>query len=48
MKDNYDISPLTKKKNKRVNTLTEDEVLKIREFIDQNYKVEGDLEEKYL
>ena len=30
-------------KNKRVNTLTEDEVLKIREFIDQNYKVEGDL-----
>ncbi len=30
-------------KNKRVNNLTEDEVLKIREFIDQNYKVEGDL-----
>ena len=30
-------------KNKRVNSLTEDEVLKIREFIDQNYKVEGDL-----
>jgi len=30
-------------KNKRVNGLTEDEVLKIREFIDQNYKVEGDL-----
>ena len=30
-------------KNKRVNKLTEDEVLKIREFIDQNYKVEGDL-----
>jgi|TARA_B100001750_G_C15286074_1_gene484929 small subunit ribosomal protein S13 len=30
-------------KNKRVNTLSEDEVLKIREFIDQNYKVEGDL-----
>ena len=30
-------------KNKRVNTLTEEEVLKIREFIDQNYKVEGDL-----
>ena len=30
-------------KNKRVNTLTDDEVLKIREFIDQNYKVEGDL-----
>ena len=30
-------------KNKRVNALSEDEVLKIREFIDQNYKVEGDL-----
>ena len=30
-------------KNKRANTLTEDEVLKIREFIDKNYKVEGDL-----
>ena len=29
--------------NKRVNSLTEEEVLKIREFIDQNYKVEGDL-----
>ena len=29
--------------NKRVNTLTEEEVLKIREYIDQNYKVEGDL-----
>jgi len=30
-------------KNKRVNNLTDEEVLKIREFIDQNYKVEGDL-----
>ena len=30
-------------KKKRVNSLTEDEVLKIREFIDKNYKVEGDL-----
>ena len=30
-------------KNKRVNSLTEDEILKIREFIDKNYKVEGDL-----
>jgi len=29
--------------SKRTNDLTEDEVLKIREFIDQNYKVEGDL-----
>ena len=26
-------------KNKRANSLTEDEVLKIREFIGQNYKV---------
>ena len=30
-------------KDKRVNSLTEDEMLKIREFIDKNYKVEGDL-----
>ena len=30
-------------KNKRVNSLTDDEVLKIREFIDGNFKVEGDL-----
>ena len=30
-------------RNKRVNSLTEDEVSKIREFIDKNYKVEGDL-----
>ena len=30
-------------KNKRVNSLTDEEVLKIREFIDANYKVEGDL-----
>ena len=30
-------------KNKRVNALTEDEVSKIREFIEKNYKVEGDL-----
>ena len=29
--------------NRRTNSLTEDEVLKIREFIDKNYKVEGDL-----
>tara|TARA_Y100001970_G_scaffold271623_1_gene367288 strand:+ start:279 stop:662 length:384 start_codon:yes stop_codon:yes gene_type:complete len=27
----------------RVNQLTEDQVLKIREYIDQNHKVEGDL-----
>ena len=30
-------------RDKRANSLTEDEILKIREFIDQNYKVEGDL-----
>ena len=28
---------------KRVNELSEEEVLKIREYIDANYKVEGDL-----
>jgi small subunit ribosomal protein S13 len=28
---------------KRVNQLTDNEVLKIREYIDQNFKVEGDL-----
>ena len=28
---------------KRVNTLTEAEILKVREDIDKNYKVEGDL-----
>ena len=30
-------------KNKRVNQLTEDEIIKIRECIDKNYIVEGDL-----
>lgn len=29
--------------SKRVNQLTDDEVLRIREFIDRNYTVEGDL-----
>ena len=29
--------------NKRVNELSEEQVLKIREFIDSNHKVEGDL-----
>ncbi len=29
--------------SKRVNQLTDNEVLKIREFIDKSYKVEGDL-----
>ena len=36
-------SKLNISKSKRANSLTEDEVLKIREFIDKNYKVEGDL-----
>ena len=30
-------------KDKRVNQLTDSEILKIREYIDQNFKVEGDL-----
>ena len=30
-------------KNKRSNSLTDDEILKIRQFISKNYKVEGDL-----
>ena len=30
-------------KSKRVNNLTEDEVLKVRELIDKSYSVEGDL-----
>ena len=30
-------------KNKRVNSLTEDEIIKIRECIDKNFVVEGDL-----
>ena len=30
-------------KSKRANSLTEEEVLKIRELIDSNHKVEGDL-----
>ena len=33
--------------NKRVNNLSEEEVLKIREYIDQNFKVEGDLRRDY-
>ena len=36
-------SKLNIEKSKRANALTEDEVLKIREYIDENYKVEGDL-----
>ena len=30
-------------KNKRIHQLSEDEIVKIREFIDNNYSVEGDL-----
>ena len=30
-------------KSKRVNELTDDQILKIREFIDQKFTVEGDL-----
>ena len=33
--------------SKRVNELSEEQVLKIREFIDANHKVEGDLDEKF-
>ena len=33
-------------KNKRVNDLTEDEIIKIRECIDKSYIVEGDLRRK--
>ena len=32
---------------KRVNELTDDQILKIREYIDQNFKVEGDLRRVY-
>ena len=33
--------------SKRVNELTDDQILKIREYIDKNYKVEGDLRREY-
>ena len=36
-------SELKIEKSKRVNNLTDDEVLKIRELIDEKYTVEGDL-----
>ena len=36
-------SKLSIAKNKRVNALTDDEVLKIREYIESKFKVEGDL-----
>ena len=34
-------------KEKRINQLTDEEILKIREYIDQNFKVEGDLRRDY-
>ena len=34
-------------KTKRVNELTDDEILKIREYIDQKFKVEGNLRRDY-
>ena len=34
-------------KAKRINEFTDDEILKIREFIDANFKVEGDLRRDY-
>ena len=33
--------------SKRVNELTDEQILKIREYIDQNFKVEGDLRRDY-
>ena len=40
-------SNLSIPKEKRVNELTDNEILKIREYIDQNFKVEGDLRRDY-
>ena len=34
-------------KKTRVNQLTDDQILKIREYIDKNFKVEGDLRREY-
>ena len=34
-------------KAKRINELTDDDILKIREYIDANFKVEGDLRRDY-
>ena len=34
-------------KEKRVNELTDDQILKIREYIDQNFTVEGDLRREH-
>ena len=40
-------SSLAIPKAKRINELTDDEILKIREYIDGNFKVEGDLRRDY-
>jgi Ribosomal protein S13 len=40
-------SSLNIPKEKRVNQLSDEEILKIREYIDQNFKVEGDLRRDY-
>ena len=40
-------SSLNITKEKRVNELTDNQILKIREFIDKNFKVEGDLRRDY-
>ena len=40
-------SSLAIPKEKRVNELSDEEILKIREYIDQNFKVEGDLRRDY-
>ena len=34
-------------KTKRINELTDEDILKIREYIDANFKVEGDLRRDY-
>ena len=34
-------------KSKRLNELTEDQILKIREYIDQKFTVEGDLRREH-
>ena len=34
-------------KSKRINELTDEDILKIREYIDANFKVEGDLRRDY-
>ena len=40
-------SALEIQKSTRVNQLTDDQILKIREYIDQNFRVEGDLRRDY-